>query len=183
MSDRDPRTTPGKPNSTRFVCPFDDWHYDDPDDHWPDPIPADVTTGAMTLAEMSAAIVTAQLLAKHKRIDGIIREHLESHTLEEWFAVAVKLQQIQQSATALTETRPPSPERLNEALCMGALAINDARWIRHAQALIEALRPSDCARLTLERRHIRRRCRRRDTRHVGHRRADVSRLRYARQDG
>lgn len=138
----DPWSEPSRlqARGTRFVCPFDDWFHDEPDEPI-DEIPADVTAGATTLEEMTTAIVTAQLAAKHSRIDGLIRAHLETHTLEEWFAAAVKLQHIQQSASVLIDGRPPSTERLHDALCQGVFAINDARWIQHAKALIDALSP------------------------------------------
>lgn len=138
----DPWTEPSllRTRGTRFVCPFDDWFHDEPDEAL-DEIPAEITDGLTTLEEMSHAIVTAQQMAKYKRIDGLIRRHLESHTLEEWFAAAVMLQRIQASAKTLTDMAAPTQDRIHEALCIGGLGINDARWIQAAKALIEALTP------------------------------------------
>lgn len=138
----DPWTAPALFPGTRFVCPFEDWWHDERDDYFPDEIPAGVVDGVTTLEEMSRAIVTAQLMAKQRRIDGQIRRHLESHTLEEWFAAAVNLQRIQASAKTLTDMTTPTQGRIHDALCTGALSINDARWIQAAKALIEALTPT-----------------------------------------
>jgi len=93
----DPWSQPAPFKGTRFVCPFEDWWHDEPEDAVEE-IPANVMVGVTTLQEMIHARVFAQLSAKYQRIDGLIRRHLESHTLEEWFAAAVKLQQLQHSA-------------------------------------------------------------------------------------
>lgn len=130
---------------TRFVCPFEDWWHDERDDYWPDEIPADVTHGLTTLAEMSHAITVARLTAKNRRIDGQIRRHLESHTLEEWFAVAVKLHQVQRSAKVLSEVAAPDESRVTAAVYAGDLTINDGRWIRAAAGIVDALKATEAA--------------------------------------
>ena len=77
----DPWTTPGKPNSTRLICPLGDWFHDEPD-------------GAPT-----GGIIGHQ--ARAERLEALTRSHLEEHPLEDWVAAASRLQQLQRTGHPL----------------------------------------------------------------------------------
>lgn len=62
----DPYTTPGKPNSTRFICPLGDWWHDEPDG-----------------MPYFGVVGYEQRL---KQTEALIQQHLEQHTLVEWVA-------------------------------------------------------------------------------------------------
>lgn len=80
MPDRDPWTTPGEPNSTRYICPLGDWWHDEPN------------------GEPIGGIIGYE--ARAMNTEALTRQHLETHTLEEWVAAATTLQQIKRGDRA-----------------------------------------------------------------------------------
>jgi hypothetical protein len=110
----DPWTTPGKPNSTRYICPLDDWYHDEPD------------------GEPFGGIIGYK--ARAERIEALIRSHIEEHALEEWVKAATRLHLLLHEASALVGVNAPDPGRLEDAL-----TVSEARWLTLARPIIETL--------------------------------------------
>jgi len=119
----------------RRMCPLCDWYLDtgDPDQT----LPADVALGVKTVSEA----VYLVLLEHYKRIDGEIRTHLETHSLEEWLRATADLAYLRGAIAigGLADAPPPDEERLFGAMNTGALTVNDVRWFQFASEAIRAL--------------------------------------------
>lgn len=72
----DPWTTPGRPHATRYVCPLEDWYFDEPTEP-----PHFGIVGYKTRA---------------KDTEAMIRQHLEEHTLDDWVKAATELLKLRQ---------------------------------------------------------------------------------------
>lgn len=132
----------------RRYCPICPWTLDEPvaDDDpkaTADAVAAAVSGFAAATGTLDDLIQRASftgLLAGTLPVERALRAHLESHTLEEWVAAAVKLFMLRQSLAVIEETPAPNEARLYTALCSGALTVNDGRWIRAAAGIVDALK-------------------------------------------
>lgn len=79
----DPWTDPGPPHATRWVCPLEDWYFDE--------------------ERETAGLWGTALEVRHAQTERIIRAHLETHKLEEWVAAASELQRLRLAATEATD--------------------------------------------------------------------------------
>jgi hypothetical protein len=125
----------------RYFCPICPWTLDEPveDD---DPAATEQFVRDATLASPQFAhnAIFQHLVARIAPIEGALREHCESHKLEEWLAAAVKLFMLRQSLKVIEDAPAPSDERMYSAICAGELTVNDGRWVRAAAGIIDALK-------------------------------------------
>lgn len=132
----DPWTTRAEPGMRdRRICPLCDWYVDtgEPDMK----LPPDVWAGMKTINEATYLVALQHI----KQIDGVIRAHLETHTLEEWLRATADLAYLRGAVAlgGLAECEPPDDERLFEAMNTGPLSMNDVRWIQFASHAIQTL--------------------------------------------
>lgn len=132
----DPWTAPGEPRMRdRRFCPLCDWYHDTGD---PDmTLPADVAAGVKTIDEATYLLA----LEHFRQVDGVIRAHLETHSLEEWLRATADLAYLRGAVALgdLAECPPPDEERLFGAMNTGTLTVDDVRWIQFASHAIQTL--------------------------------------------
>jgi hypothetical protein len=132
----DPWTTRGEPGMRdRRMCPLCDWYLDSGD---PDMTPPTGVAAGVTTLEEATYLLALQHI---KSIDGEIRAHLETHSIEDWLRATADLAYLRGAVAigGLADVPPPDEGRLFDAMNAGVLAINDVRWVQFASEAIKAL--------------------------------------------
>lgn len=87
---------PQRPGTIRRACPIEacDWHHDDPDRRYdPDLLSGLPAPDRAAIAAAGGDVVFAVLLADHMRVETILREHFETHPLQDWVLEVVRLRE------------------------------------------------------------------------------------------